>query len=200
MKISETELVQLLPEVAKRLGAGWTYTPDPESSWKNHMLRGPSGEELHIGPSQNQDGKLYVSGSSDAYSTLSRYETEAAPMPNIGVAYARGAEAIAREIQRRILPDYYKAVMLANNLTAERDQRSLSMFTVVESIENALAPKHKRTHNKESLSTSDPREVYIDASELGWTVRINSADSIEFSLKYLTAAHAIKLAAFLSTL
>lgn len=84
--------------VAPLLGDGWTFKDDP-SHWGGTVL-GPDDADLFF----RMDGKrLVVSGSypHGAYNKVYGYETH-----RITVSPDRPYEAIAKDIQRRLLPGY----------------------------------------------------------------------------------------------
>lgn len=89
---------EVAAEVAPLLGDGWTFKDDPQHF--GGTVLGPDEADLFF----RMDGKrLVISGSypDGAYNKAYGYETH-----RITVSPGRPAEAIAKEVQRRLLPHY----------------------------------------------------------------------------------------------
>jgi hypothetical protein len=95
----------LAQEIGNELGEGWVGTPD---AWHSAELHGPDGMRLDLDVSRTR-GSLHIQGmfrhlkhAADIYMSDIRY-------PGINVSVDRGAVVIAREIKRRLMPDYLHA-------------------------------------------------------------------------------------------
>jgi hypothetical protein len=103
----------LVAEIAKHLGAPWSLKPERENqSWDLSVsLVGEGGREISLGSQRygdNAGGRLGVHGTSLRQQGAG-YSHYGITWPTITVAESRGAEAIAKEITRRLLPEYEKA-------------------------------------------------------------------------------------------
>jgi hypothetical protein len=98
----------------------WTFTPDKDASWTVHIDRADGAKlYLHFESSKGYELKDRVSisgslniGRNGAFVTV--YEGGQRLSPgSITVALSRGPEAIAKEITRRLLPEYLRVYALA---------------------------------------------------------------------------------------
>jgi hypothetical protein len=187
------ELARLLSEVT---GAAWSHKPDPDHTWHNTMIVGQNGAVITV-ERASEDGKVIIGGWSKNYGeTPSYHET---PMPTIRVAYQRGPETIFKEITRRFLPEFLKALAAADKYIAERDLHRDTTRKTFDALYSTFSlcravPRNQRNDEGGGM-------IYAGKTDTGnIEVRVNSANSVEFSVKYLNRERAIKLAGFLSAL
>jgi hypothetical protein len=102
----ETDLRMLAAEVAKSLGDGWGL--EPKESFGDVMLAGPDGGALYLYEPQRKYGYVAVSPLYP-HPTAYRFRPGETGL-EINVRADRGAETIAREVTRRLLPTYTKAL------------------------------------------------------------------------------------------
>lgn len=102
MTMTPDEFRTLIDDVASALGDGWSHEATDENiRYGFTHLAGPNGARLSIGHDRYRSGgKLEISG---AYPDNQVYGL---PTIKIGVGETRGAAVIAKEISRRVLPDY----------------------------------------------------------------------------------------------
>lgn len=112
-----TMTLATVKEIAKSLGNSWTATEDKDKEtgrvW-GWSLAGPEEQNLRIGTVWNQEGRLTISGTYpsevDAQGQRQDYGAQAVrydeTRPSITVAQDREPAAIAREITRRLMPEY----------------------------------------------------------------------------------------------
>jgi hypothetical protein len=95
------EIPAIATEVARELGNGWCV--DPAWDANGRMLDHTDGRRLHVHKPWNKDGFVAVSG---VYPHPTAYYFRPEDRFEINVRADRGAEVIAREVTRRLLPDY----------------------------------------------------------------------------------------------
>lgn len=96
--------------VVTALGDGWKIDPDPDSTWQVR-IDGPDGEKLMLsrGDKNWRTDDVNRIGISGAYFHLIDNNDQLPyklRRPSITVARSRGPEVIAKEITKRLLPDY----------------------------------------------------------------------------------------------
>jgi hypothetical protein len=96
------ELVKLFNEVVTHLDGAWRVDPE---AWYVTLAYGDTGGKLHVATEWNKKDRITVSGiypGGTDYLCMADNDRK----PRITVAKARGAETIAKEINRRVLPVY----------------------------------------------------------------------------------------------
>lgn len=112
VKGDHMELQTLATEVAKLLGDGWTASKKflgdrSESSWRA-QLDGPNEQELFFSNTWGGKQRLYIGGGWPDRVNLQQFR--APERPSITVSLDATPERIAKEISRRLLPEYLKAL------------------------------------------------------------------------------------------
>lgn len=131
-----TMLDRIAP-IATALGAGWVATPD--DGWHDGVtLTGPGGEQLHATVDdwrKANAGRLFLRGSFPDELAGHLYGT---PATRISVDGSRSPEAIARDIERRLLPAYREALAIARQRKAESDEVAARRHAVMLQILTAM--------------------------------------------------------------
>lgn len=112
------ELPTLAAQIARELGSGWSV--DTPNEW-NVRLIGPNREHLPMHVPWNSKGQVRISGSYPIGITT----LYGVSLPGIGVSASRGAKAIAKEITRRLLPEYAPVLV---EILRRHHERELSQF------------------------------------------------------------------------
>lgn len=96
----------LAREIAPLLGDGWAYDATREDFTWAAFIDGPNGERLQLAaPMYDAPGKVTIHANlPDGSRDVLRYDENG--RHEIGVSESRGAQVIAREITRRLLPSY----------------------------------------------------------------------------------------------
>lgn len=124
-------LTELTTGLAKELGAPWKVIPNEERNYPTHKIENGDGAVLWVSIIWNHKDRANISGSlflGRGNQHVTVYENnERAKVPDITVALARGPAAIAKDVQRRLLPEYLRILELAkaqvkreNETTAKR--------------------------------------------------------------------------------
>jgi hypothetical protein len=92
------EFRKIARAVAAELGDAWSL--GDEIGW-GFQMNGPGGQRLHI--ASEKGGRAEIHG---VYPSPTAYYFDGEQHRSIGVSLSRGPEAIAREIRRRVMPDY----------------------------------------------------------------------------------------------
>lgn len=107
---NQKALQALAKEIAKSLGNGWThdqsFAEDDGRDWRAR-IDGPNQQRLFLSNSwAKQKGMLYISGwTPDGVEHDTRN-----PLPSINVNLSKTPDQIAKDITRRLLPDYQFAL------------------------------------------------------------------------------------------
>lgn len=106
----EPTLRKIADEIALALGSDWKRSTKfdeddagERTQWRAR-LEGPHDEALFLSNTWGPKGMLHVSGWVPDY--IDRQSVSIPTMPSINVSLAKSAQAISKDIQRRLLPDY----------------------------------------------------------------------------------------------
>jgi hypothetical protein len=142
--MTTTQLRQLAAQVARHLGDGWQPDSKANSDWGHgaHLRQGtdPDAPRLSLADEDwraSSKGRIRIDGSWPPDRHPYPYGVDP---PSISVAAARGAETIAAEIRRRLLPVYREglAKVIANNDQDRRD--AAAMHAAAERLADTLRP------------------------------------------------------------
>lgn len=156
------------------LGPGWEYKPSPQSDeYPNHLQLGRLvhsgyGAEIHFGTIYNKLDTLHVSGNypRDSKGT---YSAPSGPEPSIHLSWHKEPKAIAKDIERRLLPAYMerlsKVIQRNNEREAYLDAKSASgrelatqfSFLKLADYARGVIGDHNRHHNgSDKVKLSNP--------------------------------------------
>jgi hypothetical protein len=103
--MNDLDLHPIAREAAKHLD-GFEYAPDASGVRGNPVLRHADGRELWMREEHNKRGRVTVHASYNQLTEEIGYGQVGTPSYEITVAHSRGAEVLAKEITRRLLPEY----------------------------------------------------------------------------------------------
>jgi len=193
-----TEALNNIPARSKQ----WEFTPDSEGWSGQSITSTTSNAKLYISYLQSRGTHLHISGSlhvgeNGQYVTVYDKGADGTGWhrqyaPDITVAVKRGAEVIAKEIHRRMLPEYMRILRLAND-SVDKDR------AYKHAKENNLA-RLARTAGVKIREDRGPKDgFYTSAGNIDGSVR-TSADDADIDLRNLTINQAEKVLAFIKTL
>lgn len=199
-----SDLVQLTKDIAFFLNEGettakWTFKPLDEP-YPTQYITGPNEAELaiRIETYGSRKGRIEVHGNfhigrNREFIDVREWNhatSERCKLPEISVAGNRGAEAIAKEIKRRFLPEYLpllqKAIDKRNAANSHEDKTRTNLITLA-AIVNASVPTD-RDRTTTSFYHSD--RAYGDIQVSG--------DSVTLKLSSLTMDEAKRILAMLA--
>lgn len=174
--------------------------------WKQHEdeLHHTSGAKLYLSYCDNGHdrsrlairGGLHI-GRNGAYETVYDPTThERLSPPFITVAIARGVETIAKEIRRRVIPEYLRIFKLAvmqvqrQHIRMTTTQENLKRLAAItrDTIDFASQPERKEYSFYETNSVSG--EVYVSENRVDLKRISNlTMEQAEFILRYLYDQH-----------
>lgn len=170
-------LAGLTAGAAVELGAGWTAEHEPGDWGGSHRLHGPGGALLRIDKDGYGDVPTRVE-------VLGLFSGVSAPRHwhenhKITVAVSRGPVALAREITRRLLPDYLPALEAAQQREADAVARVARLADRAEQLRALLPGGYVISH----ACTESNFEMSVPGREVDGTV----------SLRYDGATGALQL-------
>ncbi len=153
-----SQLIQLTKDVAFFLNEGeqtpvWTFKPMDEP-YPTQYISGPNEAELSIRIETYgaRKGRIEISGNfhigrDRQFVDVREWNgSQRSKLPEISVAGDRGAQAIAKEIQRRFLPEYLpllaKAIVRRNESNTYEDKTRANLATLAE-IAGARVPEDR---------------------------------------------------------
>lgn len=167
--------------VAEQLGSGWSWTrkrrPDEEpDNWRGWLI-GPDDLRfwIHLGNPRWEIGEALetlVSQSGERCYVRDLYARGERPVVSITVGRGRAAVAIAREIERRLLPSTIES---RNRLRARREERCALDARRREAVE-AILQRWPTAHRCEPRNHEAPRLMLGPDASLD--LRIDDRDSI----------------------
>lgn len=184
----------LAPEIAGLLGPGWVAVPedDDRSVWRH--IHGPESEDLVLYVPYNSRGQIEITGAPPREylaKQIGGWERTA-----IGVSVQRGAEAIAKEIQRRLLPLYRPRIGAALQRIAEHDRweqdrrRRLERFAAcLKCKEKDIGDNGLRTHLRRDLGDVSSVEVKLHSEGKVGVELYDIPDDLAVEVLRLVAKH-----------
>lgn len=145
----DAEIHQLAHQLAAELGDGWTVTCDPED--RRPSLSHPDGRRLHVGRVWNQRDRVAVSG------VLPPTDMYQPTRTSITVALARGPQTIAREITRRVLPEYdatYAEIVAFNRTQQDDRERRAAVLECLRVILGGHVREDRHEHTLHAYLTT----------------------------------------------
>jgi hypothetical protein len=153
-----SQLIQLTKDVAFFLNEGeqtpaWTFKP-MEEPYPTQYIIGPNEAELSIRIETygSRKGRIEISGNfhigrgREFIDVREWNGSERSKLPEISVSGERGAQAIAKEIKRRFLPEYLpllaKAIARRNEANSYEDKTRANLATLAE-IAGARVPEER---------------------------------------------------------
>lgn len=168
----------LAQAICDALGNGWHTSPrDPEAIYdRQTYLIGDDGAQLYISGTWAGKNKLHIAGSEWGTVPKSDKVPYGIKMPSIQVSSTKTPEQIAKDIKRRLLPDY--GIVLAELKQKYQEQVNYASALVAckeEVLAIAGGSKHKREHEPETQYCYN-----------GPSIEVTSPDSIRVTYLYLT--------------
>lgn len=114
-QVNERQTVSRLTLAVSRV-MGWNFLPTENGDYIEK-----DGKQISLGLVWNQKDRVVIRGSIHQYRDHLPYKYD---NPEITVAIARGAEVIAKEITRRVLPGYEVLLTQLRNRKAAHDEHT----------------------------------------------------------------------------
>lgn len=212
--LTAAQFSTLLATVAASLPGQWTVKEDVEGTHGGNLIRA-DGLKLWVrAGSYNHKGKVYVRyvrpSDVDGRNGYSLYGAEVPTQyggvtrpkledPSMECTDTKTGEQIARDIARRVLPDAeaVQSAALAHlaEWKAHREAKASLGEQITAVIKAHRVNKPQSVDGDLTLDLADPIKGFTNGYG---TVRVNSSTSIDFDLKGITPARALRLAAFLA--
>jgi hypothetical protein len=184
-------------------GAVWTFTPDKDA-WTVHIDRA-DGAKLYLSLESSKGYELKdrvsISGSlnigrNGAFVTV--YEGGQRLSPgSITVALSRGPEAIAKEITRRLLPEYLRVYALAMaKLQADNAydfEVSANLHLLAKAV-GTVVPSDKNPNN--SYVEAQRESISFHRGEAYGTIRVSNKTA-QLELRSLTLTQAVHILSYI---
>jgi hypothetical protein len=168
----------LAQAICDALGNGWhTSPPNPDAIYdRQSYLIGSDGAQLDISSTWAGNHKLYIAGSEWGVVPKSDKVPYGIKMPSIQVSDTKTPEQIAKDIKRRLLPEYAQVLATLKQKYQEQvDYASALVASKEEVLAIAGGSKHKREYESE-----------VQYRFNGPSIEVTSPDSIRVTYLYLT--------------
>lgn len=200
----KVDVADLAAKLAAELGEGWRSAEGYHAANHDARLFGPDGEELHVVISGRYSwrrcapGRVVLSSTMDRelaahvrYNEQSRHEITLSPSKTPG--------QIAREVQRRLLPDYRRVLTLARERKARHDEANATAAALLAEIDAALGIG---SHRQPRGHSGDREELFFGHFGRGVSGRVQVlyGDDVEFESLRVPRAVAVELAAVIGRL
>ncbi|WP_190821996.1 hypothetical protein [Saccharopolyspora pogona] len=139
----EIDVHALAQEIAKELGDTWKPEIGAWGRNRDAFLTAGNDKRLHIGPASHRksdEGKLCVAGRLDAFPNGKGYQEQ----HEINVSLSKGAARIARDIERRLLPEYLPALDAAKERQREHDEQESLREALIQDLIATLGGNARR--------------------------------------------------------
>lgn len=193
------------PELVKgRERTGWKYdrrhnlNADQELHW-SAQLDGPNGEELHV----SLDGdKAVIRGTFKTRDVKGGYfDPHPEKRPEIKVTAARGPVVIAREIKRRLLPDYIPAFARVAARLQEHNNYIAERRSDLEVILAELDTPHAEASQRDNKAYGyiRPRVDILDPDKVPAEISVEAEiySTINLELRSLSVAQTVAVLKFI---
>lgn len=193
------ELFTLAQQVATHLPGKWEATKHSEDSWYV-TLQGEGTASLHVGTEWNKKDRLTISGNypyaPNGGGDYTRY-ADKERKPRITVAKARGAEIIAREITRRVLPVYLEILAGALDSKAQHEAAQNKQRETAQRICDALGKPNPFKAKPESYSRAY-HNIHLDTDRdldgfSYGSVEVQEGGSVTLTLHSVDAAKVLRI-------
>ncbi|WP_406637549.1 hypothetical protein [Amycolatopsis sp. WGS_07] len=170
---------QLATEIAEGLGDGWSSLPGHHADNCGAFLVGPAGELIQIrygGWQARYQGRLVLYGTFAA--ELRRFEPNPGARYVITVSPTSSAARIAKEITRRLLPEYQEAIHGACDRRAAaedlRHRRDQLMRQLMHALDGEIVERR-----------GEPVVVFGPCAS--GTVQVHDDETVELRVRFLDA-------------
>lgn len=179
--------------IATALGQGWAAEPGYVQYTEHALLRHPDGQclDLRSGNGSHrrcEHGRVIVRG---GFNGLSRYGTTTDRAHTITVAATRSPAEIARDIVRRLLPDYETDLAVCRTQDRAHRVTLTRRDATVAQVHHILAPSRIIHEDHVSFGSS--------SGPMSGTVRVLYSGGAEFTL-LASSARVLELARHLAAL
>jgi hypothetical protein len=169
-------------QVGEHLEGEWTLDELCAESYWQTTIKGPGGLSLFVDFSKR--GRLFISGCGwPKDNTGHEHYPRHGRNLKISVRGDRGAEAIAKEITRRLMPDYLNEHAKQKELAAEYDEVAKKKERITDAV-HVLIGGTSRTRNGQTV---------FDIDGYGKQITVTSGGHVSIEFKYLESGEALKL-------
>lgn len=197
-------LNELVPQIVPYLGEGWAVRIEQRSEYGRLLIVNPAypGFEMVVGADDRflnvrdqlrDDARVRVAGHYPSWENT-YYTVYGQSSPSITVAYDRGAEAIAKEIGRRFLPDaldwYRKAVAYVQSAKAYRSAKEEIAQKLAEAS-GGVVGGHDKENPQVSSRNGSVSFTFKDFSP--------GSDTTSIEIRWVSLETALQIAAILKT-
>lgn len=181
---------RLARELADALGGSWRWEQpeDTDETFPTGFVRDSEGRELSMSIETYgaRKGRIEIRGALPRRDAKGDYYDTGLKAPSIGVSGDRGVDAIAREVQRRLLPDYEPLFQRASEAIARRNEYLTATTDTVGAIVQAVPGLEWSVRSESSASFDVPSGGgYGDIQAHG--------DNVTFESRSLTRDQVIRM-------
>jgi len=187
----------LARDLAEALGDDWHWEK-PDEDHVSGYIDGPDGRKLgvHIETYGAQEGKKgEISGWLPQRDAQGDYFDAGVKRPSIGFTVARGVDAIARDVQRRLLPDYEVAFQRTQEALARRNEYLAETTDSIAAIVEAVPDLgwRRRPEFEEKIRHREDSSASFDLEGAGWGDIKAHGDSVSLEARSLSREQVIRM-------
>lgn len=179
------DVSQLATEVAEKLGDSWSTAPGYHPDNHEALLVGPTGELIQVrygGWQTRYQGRLVLYGTFAA--ELRRFQPDPSARYVITVAPTSSATRVAKEITRRLLPEYREAVGRAFDRRAAagdlRHRRAYLMAQIAPALDGEIVERRDEPVVIFGPCRTGTVQIHDDET-VDLRVRLRDADTLTFA-------------------
>lgn len=196
-ELSKDSKSLLALDIAKSLG--WK-PKNREYDLPFYLIRPSDGAEIYLRIDEySARGMVSISGSmpraKDGRSPDIYEGNQPLQSPSIKVSISRGADAIAKAITSRLLPEFDRQLALVREKIQLIDQEAVNHYTTLREVSAALSlPVTFQRDNQPSFN------LYTKIQELSTHVKVDGSNSVKIDLPYMTKEQALAVIKVLQTI
>ena len=160
--MTDPQVIELARAVAALLGDGWSVrAKDPDDAWAAYLDH-PERGSIFVRRHWRDGRRVYIAGSAAPQHPKQTDLLHDLELGDITVAIDRGAEAVAKEITRRLLPTYEPALADFRRRVAEATAAESARDAVLGRVASTLGetPRGGAVHWSSAQSPSDARATF----------------------------------------
>jgi hypothetical protein len=167
--------------IAEQLTGEWSASDGPSSY--SATLTGPDGESLFVNIGwRNEEPKLAISASFNGLKEHIPYKAKKSH--DIGVSKAKSPATVAREIERRLLPDYRVILGQARERKANHDESERITSELLDQFVDILGGRlyqHDRSNTAHFGDYNNGGKIQILSDDVQFEIRLPRARALEMA-------------------
>jgi len=162
----------------------WTYCEREADRRDSADIDGPDGMKLYLNNGYWDHSRITIMGSRPQSESRNHFSVNWPDNLRITVAPNRSATAVAKDIERRLLPNYREAFQKASEDIAERHQQRMEAERIANNIADILGCEVSQNNGPGSDFQVHPRNLKKGYAD----IRVSEySNEVEINLRWISA-------------